>query len=309
MQADLQAFLEYRPTAAELEQCASWKAGATIVAAREALRKATRTLVRARRTLKVAGALAWFLVGMCLSVGGIKAWWAWRARHAEVKQPVAAAPVHKPVPPPAQPEWLLYTEPADKILSAYSNSADPALDDFDWPKAEVLFEHAIKVGDKSSRTAAGMALAQGYATLERLGSDDYSNSAAAQLSAEARADFAKAAATLPADAAPHLALARLYVYTMPNLERAIAEFATAQRLGAALGRREIEQQADAYRMSAERGAARHPRQAWKDVQTAKRIYERVRGFDQVEMHLKELARIRYGAPRRQSKPPRRSRWR
>ena len=309
MQADLQAFLECRPTAAELEQCASWKAGATIVAAREALRKATRTLVRARRTLKVAGALAWFLVGMCLSVGGIKMWWAWRARHAVVKQPVVSAPVHKAAAPPVAPEWLLYTEPADKILSAYNNSVDPTLDDFDWPEAEVLFRHAIGLGDKSSRTAAGMALAQGYSILGRLGSDDYSSSAASQLSEKARADFTKAVATLPADPAPHLALARLYVYTTPNVQRAMAEFASAQRLGAVLGRREIEQQADAYRMSAERGAARHPRQAWKDAQTAKRLYERVRGFDQVEMHVKELGRIRYGAPRRASKPARRSRWR
>src|SRR5215469_3409060 len=38
MQADLQAFLEHGTTAAEIEQRTSWKAGATIVAAREALR-------------------------------------------------------------------------------------------------------------------------------------------------------------------------------------------------------------------------------------------------------------------------------
>ena len=309
MQGDLQAFLEYRPTAAEMEQSAAWRAGQTIVAAREALRRATRTLARARRTLKLAGALAWFLVGMLLSVGCIKAWWTWRARHPQAGHPVAAAPVHKPAQAPLPPEWQLYTEPARQVLSAYGGSADPALDHFDWPKAEILFAHAIALGDQGASTAAGLALATGYATLERLASGDYSDAAAAQLRAEARADFQKAADAQPGDGAPHLALARFYVYSISDAAKAMAEFAAAQKLGAKLGQREVEQEGDVYRIVAELGAARHPQQAWKDAQAAKGFYDGIRGFDQVEAHLKELSRIRYGIPRRPARSARRPRWR
>jgi len=314
MQADLQAFLEHRTTAAEMEQRAAWRHGATMMAACEALRKATRTLVRVRKTLKIAGALAWFLVGMCLSIGGIKAWWVWRDHRAAA--PAPSAPVqHTPAArrpsgePPVLPEGHLYTEPAEKIIESYESSSDPALDDFDWHKAEILLQHAVAAGDTSPRTAGELALAKGYATLERLASGDYSGGAAAQLSAEARADFAKAETAVPALAAPHLAMARLYVYTLPNVGKAMVEFAAAERLGATLGRREIEQQGDAYRLRAERTAVRDPRQAWSDALAARDLYGRVRGFDQVEAHVKELARIRYGAPRRPPRQGRRTRWR
>jgi hypothetical protein len=87
------------------------------------------------------------------------------------------------------------------------------------------------------------------------------------------------------------------------------EFTSAERLGATVGRREIEEQADAYRMRAEHNAARNPRQASSDAQMARSLYDRVRGFDQVEAHVKELARIRYGAARRATRQVRRTRWR
>src|SRR5579864_1289658 len=47
-QADLQAFLEHKSTQAELERRAAWSPNATIEAAREYFRKATRTVKRAQ---------------------------------------------------------------------------------------------------------------------------------------------------------------------------------------------------------------------------------------------------------------------
>ncbi len=67
LQADLQAFLEHRPTVAEAERKA--RAGATIEAAREALRRATATLRRARVAAQVAGGVGWFAAGMALWIG------------------------------------------------------------------------------------------------------------------------------------------------------------------------------------------------------------------------------------------------
>jgi hypothetical protein len=304
MQADLQAFLERRPTVAELERRAAfWSAGATMVAAREVLRKATRTLVRVRRTLKLAGALAWFLVGMALSMGGTKAWQAWHAR-GEARRTVAvklAKGAHAaagwqakaPAPQPAEQPGL-YAAEGRTIVTGYRQSTDPALDHFDWYKAEVYLERAIALGDASARTLGELALAKGYATLERLDAGSYSEAAAAQLRASAHADFARSMQKMPDNADPHLAMARLYVYALPDVAKAIEEFAAAERLGAALGRREIEQQGDAYRMRAEREAGRRPNAARKDAQNAKALYERIRGFDRADANLKELGRIHYG---------------
>jgi len=313
MQADLQAFLEHRPTAAERERrAAPWNAGATMVAARDALRKATRTLVRARLTLKLAGALAWFLVGMALSIGGTNAWLAWRPRPAArrtgaVKMAAKGPPA--PQPPAPQPEQPgLYTAEAERSLAAYRDSDDPALDHFDWYKAEIYLERAMALGDASARTQGELVLAKGYATLERLAGGSYPEGAAAQLRAKARADFASAVEKLPDQADPHLAMARLYVYALPDAAKAMQEFAAAGRLGGRLGSREIEQQGDAYRMRAERQAGRQPQHARNDARKAKALYERIRGFDQADLHLKELARIQYGRAGR-GLAPRERRWR
>jgi hypothetical protein len=92
------------------------------------------------------------------------------------------------------------------------------------------------------------------------------------------------------------------------VEKTTAEFAAAGLLGATFGRREIEQQADALRMRAQRQAAAEPRLAWQDAQTARALYERIPGFDQVDGHLRELDSIHAPAPRKA--PVRRSRrWR
>jgi hypothetical protein len=123
----------------------------------------------------------------------------------------------------------------------------------------------------------------------------YGASAAAQLRTVAHADFAAAAARTPGGPDPHLALARFCVYAQPDVDRAMQEFATARQLGARMGRREIEQQGDAYRMRAEREARRRPGRARSDAQMAKAFYERIGGFDQAGVHLRELARMRYGA--------------
>ncbi len=113
----------------------------------------------------------------------------------------------------------------------------------------------------------------------------------------AREHFEEAARRMPLEAAPHLALARIYVYWLPNVERAMAEFHAAGQLGAPWGQREIEQQGDAYRMEALREAASAPQTAWQDAGMARQIYQQVRGFDRVEQSLKELEAVKAPRPR------------
>jgi len=296
-QADLQAFLEHKTPVAELER-RSWSANATIEVARECIRKATRTLRRARVRLQVAGAVAWFALGMGLSIGGT---FAFQAVEARRPAPTAASP---------QPDLqlpLLYIATADRVLDSYRTSSDPSLHDFDWQKAEVCLARAVDLGEGDERTQGKLALSRGYAVLERLMGGQYSETAATQMRANAADLFANAALKMPLDPAPHLALARLYVYSVPNADEAMREFAAAKLLGAALGPREIEQQGDAWRLRAERQADAHQwDEAEKDAALAKQQYAPIAGFDQVDAHLRELDAIHRPPVKRTGRRPR---WR
>jgi hypothetical protein len=291
-QLDLQAFLAHKPALAEMERRPGWSASVTIDAARECLHWATRTARRVRQPLRVAGMALWFALGMTLSIGGTYAWQAWQTVRAAGPAPATAGL-------PNEELASLYIASADRVLDSYRSGDDPALDHFDWQKAGVCLERAVELGSGDDRTRGQLALS---------GGGPYPEAAAANLRLDARNQFAIAAQKMAADPAPHLALARLYVYFLPNVEKATAEFAAAGLLGATFGRREIEQQADALRIRAQRQAAAEPRLAWQDAQTARALYERIPGFDQVEGHLRELDSIRAPAPRKA--PIRRSRrWR
>jgi hypothetical protein len=296
-QADLQAFLEHKSTAAELERRAAWSPNATIEAAREYFRKATRTVKRAQARLKFGSATAWFAAGMALWIGGS---YAWQTLAANRTAPAVAGAPDLMLP-------MLYTAAADKVLDSYASSADPSLHDFDWQKAEVCLARAVELGGGDDRTLGKLALSRGYAVLERLMGGQYSETAATQMRLNARDLFANAALELPRDPAPHLALARLYVYSLPNIDQAMTEFASAERLGAMLGRREIEQKGDAYRLRAQEEAdAREWDDAEKDAREARRQYQGIPGFDQVDAHLRELEAI-HRPPAKKAR--RAARWR
>jgi serine/threonine-protein kinase len=315
MQADLQAFLEHRPTLAEKEALVSrrarWSASATLEAARYALRRITRTARRMRRRsrgLKVAGGVAWFAAGMVLWIGGSFLWQGWQT-HASAAT-VHVPPVNVPSPTPAKTEpnpdltrWYIAT--ANQILDAYSKSTTLYLSEFDWHKAEICLQRAVALGAKDDQTLGHLDLVSGYADLDRLGGNEYSPSAAAQLRIQARDAFFAAARKLPGDPRPHLALARVYVYSLPDPDRAMREFSAAEHFGATLGSREIEEQGDAYRIRAMRELKSSPKQARRDAQTARSYYRRIPGFDRVDAHVQDVGRIAAA----QTPPPRPSRWR
>jgi hypothetical protein len=314
--ADLQAALERRTTAAEKEQRAAHGATATMEAAREYLRKATRTIARMRQVVKFGSGAAWFALGMALWIGGTLGWQLWRDRQARLVLPKPAAPpaprvqLSAPVPhPPADPPGAPFTAAAERILSDYRTSDDPVLYDFDWYQAEILLRRAAAAGSGDDRVLGETALSKGYATLERVSDGDYSAAAAARLRNSARDDFNQAVQRMPADPAPHLGLARLYVYFLPNVDQAMHEFQQAERLGAVLGKREIEQQGDAYRLLAARLAATEPQLARRDADSARGFYQRIRGFDRVDQHLRELAQLRFVRKAPRNAGERRGRWR
>ena len=211
-------------------------------------------------------------------------------------------------PPPEENLAQWYVASADRILDSYRTSADPRLSEFDWPKAEICLERAVQLGAGEDRTLVKLALARGYATLERLNGAQYSETAATGLRLKARDEFMLATGKAPADSAPHLALARVYVYSLPDPEKAMAEFAAAERLGAVLGRREVEQQGDVYRIRAHQELARDWQQAKRDADVARGLYRRIPGFDEADRHLRELDQIHAPAPHK-PRTRRVNRWR
>jgi hypothetical protein len=301
-QQDLQAFLEQRPTLADRQRYNTWDPQATIEVAREYIRKATRKLRWARVRLEVSAAVAWFLAGMALWIGCVFLWQEYRLHRAAASKPA-------PPPPPDLQLPALYVATADRILDEYRASSDSSLHDFDWQKAEVCLARAVDLGNTSGITKGKLALVRGYADLERLTGGQYADGAARRVLPEIRDLFASAALRMPNDPAPHLALARTYAYSMPNVELAMREFAAAQRLGAVLGRREVEQQGDAYRLRAEREAAAGQwNPALQDRQTARQFYSRIPGFDQVDTHLQELNAL-HPPPPKTVRTRRTARWR
>ncbi len=293
--ADLQAFLSNRPTLAEIER-RGWNPRPTVEAARAAIRRATHTIRRAGRRWKMIGAFGWFTAGMALWIAGAFAWQSWQtleAHHAQIEAKKAAAAreaAARKLPPPI--DWpARYAAEGEEILTAYSTSSDPVLRDFDWRKAEIRLQDAVDQGHADDHTLGMLALAKGYATLETLSVVQLTDVEAARRRVEAKRDFEEARTRMPQDAAPHLALARIFVYSMPNLEHAAAEFVEADTLGAKFGPREFEEQADAWRIRAQQLAVSSPREAWNAAEKARVLYRQIAGFDKADQHYKELGRI------------------
>jgi tetratricopeptide (TPR) repeat protein len=178
----------------------------------------------------------------------------------------------------------------DEVIERYRNSSDPEIRDFDWAKAAACFEHAREL-DEHDRTVRGkLALAKGYVAL---------SGARAQA---AQAEFSQAVPLLPQSPDPHLGLARVYVYSVKNVGKAIAELHEAERLGFEAGPREAEEQGDGYRMraaaelnEARREAAsnrvieeRYLRLARRDFERARELYEPIQGFSNVSVALREM---------------------
>jgi hypothetical protein len=182
----------------------------------------------------------------------------------------------------------------NEVIEGYRNNSDPRIQDFDWPKAEVCFTHLIEL-DRDDRSAQGkLALCHGYENIE------HSEQAA-------QADFEKAATLMPLSPDPHLGLARMDVYSLKNIGKAMAELHEAQRLGFEPGPREMEEEADGYRFRAtaelnqarKNGAdnraaanreneARYLRLAQRDFDRARQLYEPIEGFSNVSVALRQV---------------------
>lgn len=180
---------------------------------------------------------------------------------------------------------------ANDVIEGYRNSSDPSVANFNWGKAQLCLKHVLEMDAKDRGARGRLALCEGYA---RLGTD--------ALGAKSR--FESAASDWAGSPDPHLALARVYVYTLHNVGMAMVQFHEAEQLGFRPGPREFEQQADAYLYRAEQEfrqwqqAAHAPKAeqahalllAQRDFDRARGLYEPITGFSKVSQNLDQLYR-------------------
>jgi len=222
---------------------------------------------------------------------------------------------------------------ADDVIERYRDSSDPSIQHFDWKKSEACLRHLLEMDHNDQAVRGKLALCNGYVNLMRADSEAEADRHASEQAAQS--NFEEAAALLPRSPDPHLGLARIYVYSVKNIGKAVAEFDEAQRLGHQRGPREMEQEADGYRFRAgvELSEARkyrlhshaieerYLRLAQRDFERARQLYEPILGFSNVSVALRQVddddrARqqladsLKKRPPKRQRRPPARRvrRW-
>jgi eukaryotic-like serine/threonine-protein kinase len=325
---DMTLFLQGRPTVAEMERRVSWKSNPTVERQRphipqrvasmaETVRRSVLKLKSPRAqqlasVMSILVALSWGLLAglvVCVPVGYYYRFW-------RESKPLAAnldfshasvAEINRdwdllqrvqrqnaflggmsPAIRLASNMRAALLEAGDAVIEGYRNSPDPRIQDFDWPKAEVCFTHLIEMDRNDHASRGKLALCHGYENLEhgqRI----------------AQADFENAVSMMPRSPDPHLGLARIDVYALKNIGKAMAEFHQAERLGFALGPRENEEEADGYRFraTAELNQARkeaiskteeerYLRLAQRDFDRARQLYEPIEGFSNVSVALRQV---------------------
>lgn len=314
-EADLAAYLDRKPTAAEMETEPRWDSNQTIEKHPESPvpRKAalpTSGFLREFRFVFSALA-AGFLIGLFILVPALRA-----ARFWSESGPLRHARSYTRGGAEISADWTLYKKLerdssllgpiaavqipfrasliacGDEIAERYANSSDPSVAHFDWRQARLCLSRALELAPGDSAVKGKLALANAYLALSRDPPD----------TGEAKARFDEASALLPQSPDPHLGLARLDIYYLRNIGGAMAEFHQAERLGFRLGPREVEQQADGYLsraqaelMQAERaGRTSHAEElrllslARRDFDRAGELYEPIDGFSNVSLNLQNL---------------------
>jgi hypothetical protein len=330
LESDLRAFIGDRPTSAEREKQTFWEGkqeanptvardgNATVAAARQnGTRKAAiRVKKPSNNMTNVAIALlAGILAGLLIFIPIGQYYRLWReTSHLRGHRDYAHASVQAinadwssyrelkkkrgvmgPLSPIAGLDTAVHANlvaGADNILDTFRHSSDAQLSDFDWAKARVCLRHALEIDPSDAKAKAELALSNGYLNLAQ-----NPKPPRAGLSIQS---FKQAESYLPRSPDPHLALARVYVYSFHNVGEAVAELQQAEQLGYKLGPRENEEQGDGYLYRAEwalahakQTNAKEERAKWlkaarSDMDRARSIYEPIVGFSNVSTNLDQL---------------------
>ncbi|HUS04672.1 MAG TPA: serine/threonine-protein kinase [Bryobacteraceae bacterium] len=171
---------------------------------------------------------------------------------------------------------------ADRAINEYRTSDAPSVSEAEWTRARANAAHALELAPQDKTVRGKLRLIEGHLARIRGGARHD-----ARLLQEARENFDSAAALLSKSPDPWLGLARLYVYSFHDVERAESALKEAERRGHDIGKRETAQLADGYRDRAERTlregdradteaeASRYYDRARSDFERARKMYESI----------------------------------
>jgi serine/threonine-protein kinase len=184
-----------------------------------------------------------------------------------------------------------YAAEGQRVIDGYRESQRPTTD-FDWQRAQTVLEHAQDLDPADSSIAGKKQLAEGYVYLNLAGGAQ----SAVWQQMEVRVtrsytSFDGAAKLLPKAPDPHLGLARLWVYSYRDLGKAIDEWDKAEQLGYKMGPREIEQEADGFRLRAQKewNEQHDKNAAARDLAQAKALFQSISTYDDVPQYLRLVA--------------------
>jgi serine/threonine protein kinase len=187
-----------------------------------------------------------------------------------------------------------YVAEGDRIIVNYRNSPRPGTTDYDWPRAQTLLEHAQELEPTDPAIHGKLALVKGYVNLNL--------ASGAQMSVRQHMqdrvtrswqEFDQAVSLLPNSPDPHLGLARLYVYSYRDLDKAIEEWNKAEQRKYKLGPREIQQEADGFRLRAEKEMTdpHDHAAAQEDLAHAKELYKSIHDYEGVAQRLQFVSQV------------------
>jgi len=332
-ESDLRAFVENRPTLAERESAQAWESNATLEKSNgEPVEAPRRAWIESARQMwlnvrpKLQGDLGGVLATMTGGLLGLLLFipLAYLYRFYTVSDPLRTPKNYTDLNQASiVSDWSLYqalkqqdrplgrlspvallTAPlrarlaaaADGVIDKYRSSSESQIASFDWQKAQLCLQYALKLDPSDVAGRGKLALCDGYINLIQ--------NPKLPKAAESQASFLDAASRLPGSPDPHLALARLYIYSFHNVGQALAELHEAAQLGYKSGPREQEQQADGYLFHAEwalrQAQDRMPyaeKRKWllmaqADIERARTLYEPIDGYSNVGISLLELDRHR-----------------
>jgi eukaryotic-like serine/threonine-protein kinase len=140
-----------------------------------------------------------------------------------------------------------FVSTADRVINEYRASDAPSVSETDWVRAQAVLAKALELAPGDREIRGKMYLAEGH--IHRIRGTARAN---AKLLSESRARFEQARELMSRSPDPYLGLARLYVYSLKDVERAEEALKAASKRGHDMGRREKAQLADGYRERAER---------------------------------------------------------
>lgn len=171
---------------------------------------------------------------------------------------------------------------ADRTIAKYDEPDGPPVMETEWVHAHNEVAHALELAPNDKTIHGKLRLIDGH--LARIRGNARHDS---RLIEEAREDFQDAANYMKKSPDPWIGLARLYIYSLHDMDHAEAAFKEAERRGHDISKRETAQLADGYRYEgeqtmgmADRAASQADAQRYYDLASndfahARRLYESI----------------------------------